>query len=136
MLKRIQRGFDHIKSSKTTARCQVKIEIQKLEDLPQTIKQVRVVWAKSVGKGIKASTDSCVVHSGNRLEAISKLLHAIAYPCRNSLCPFTTACGHLQGKRKLARLCSTSPSFSETPNHQENIWKRSAISSWSFFLIQ
>lgn len=92
MLKRIQRGFDHIKSSKTTARCQVKIEIQKLEDLPQTIKQVRVVWAKSVGKGIKASTDSCVVHSGNRLKAISKLLRSIAYPCRNSLCPFTTAC--------------------------------------------
>lgn len=74
MFKRIQKGLDKLTAGKLATKCQVNIQVQTLHNIPASVKQVRVVWARSGGKGVKASTHSCVVHSGNTLDSHNELL--------------------------------------------------------------
>ncbi len=59
MYKKLQKKF--ISTSMKT-KCNIRIEIQRLEDLPQVVKQLKVVWEKD-GK-VKAESDVCTVHKG------------------------------------------------------------------------
>ncbi len=57
MYKKLQKKFI---STSIKTQCNIKIEIQRLEDLPQVVKQLKVVWEKD-GK-VKAQSDPCSVH--------------------------------------------------------------------------
>ena len=59
MFKKLQRKLE---SSSTRTKCSVAIDIQKLEGLPQDVKQLKVVWDKD-GK-VKAASDVCTVQKG------------------------------------------------------------------------
>ena len=62
MYKKLHKKFV---SASFKTRCNVTIEIQRLEGLPEVVKQLKVVWEKD-GK-MKASTDLCTVHKGQIL---------------------------------------------------------------------
>jgi hypothetical protein len=60
MFKKLQRkiaGTGHKK------KCSILIEVQKLESIPDSVKQVKVVWEKN--NKIKATTDVCTVYKGD-----------------------------------------------------------------------
>lgn len=59
MFKKLQKRFAGT-SHKT--RCSITIDVQRLESVPDSVKQVKVVWEKD-GK-LKATTDVCTVHKG------------------------------------------------------------------------
>ena len=62
MYKKLQKKFI---STSIKTKCNITIEIQRLEDLPQVVKQLKVVWEKD-GK-VKAESDVCAVHKGKNL---------------------------------------------------------------------
>lgn len=49
-------------AAKNDSKCSITIEIQRLEGIPESIKQVKVNWEKD-GK-LKAASDVCTVHKG------------------------------------------------------------------------
>ncbi|CAL5219504.1 g1346 [Coccomyxa viridis] len=59
MYKKLQKKFI---STNIKTKCNIMIEIQRLEDLPQVVKQLKVVWEKD-GK-VKAESDVCTAHKG------------------------------------------------------------------------
>ena len=62
MYKKMQKKFI---STSIKTQCNIEIEIRRLEDLPQVVKQLKVVWEKD-GK-VKAESDPCSVHKGQTL---------------------------------------------------------------------
>ena len=62
MYKKLQKKFI---STNIKTKCNIMIEIQRLEDLPQVVKQLKVVWEKD-GK-VKAESDVCTAHKGQTL---------------------------------------------------------------------
>ncbi len=71
MFKRLQKRIDVISSGTTTVKCRVEVYVDIARCLPSTVKQVRVVWAKRAGGGVKASTDNCVTHLGTNVIDVS-----------------------------------------------------------------
>lgn len=59
MYRKLQKKFI---SSSIKTKCIIKIEMQRLEGLPQDIKQLKIVWEKN-GK-VKEASDVCTIHRG------------------------------------------------------------------------
>ena len=59
MLKRIT---GKLGASKHKEKCTLTVHIERLESLPEALKQVKVVWEKD--GLVKAETSSCTVHKG------------------------------------------------------------------------
>ena len=64
MYKKLHKKFV---SSSIKTRCTIAIQIQRLEDVPEAVKQLKIVWEKD-GK-VKAASDVCAVHKGENLGA-------------------------------------------------------------------
>lgn len=108
MFRKLHKQIDNIASSKNKGKYRVQIHVDTVQSLPSSVKQVRIVWAKRAGGGVKAATDSCATHKGKTLTVnCSQVVDLLARNVELVHAHYRTACRLQQVSPTSARPCST-----------------------------